>query len=237
MNQQPIIEIFELEKELGNRRVLRGITFEVSAGQRLFLTGANGSGKSTLLRIVAGLSAPTKGSLRIFGHDYRKHGRQIRENLLYLSHETFFYLNLSAMENLDFFLQMLSANNSRLQVSTRRQRQEKIEKALSRCGLFFDRHKKIDELSLGMRHRLAMAKLDLFDARLILLDEAHTGLDQQGEELLDQILDEKMMDASETGQVIVEATHRLAVARRYLEQGSHIRILRLENGLLQPERQ
>ena len=89
-----MIRARDLEKRFGHRRVLRGVSFELERGGMLVVTGPNGSGKTTLMRLLAGLAAPSRGSLEVDVD---------RSRVGFLSHEPLVYRELTAIENLDLF--------------------------------------------------------------------------------------------------------------------------------------
>ncbi len=89
-----MIQARRLEKRYGDKRVLRGVEFDVGRDGFMLVTGPNGSGKTTLLRLCAGLAAPTGGELRV---------EVERGRLGYLAHEPLVYRELTALENLDLY--------------------------------------------------------------------------------------------------------------------------------------
>ena len=89
-----MIRARDLEKRFGRRPVLRGVSFELERGGLLVVTGPNGSGKTTLMRLVAGLAAPSRGTIEVDAD---------RSRIGFLSHEPLVYRELSAAENLDLF--------------------------------------------------------------------------------------------------------------------------------------
>ena len=90
----PVIVGEGLEKRYGRKRVLRGVSFSVPTGVFLVATGANGAGKTTLLRLVADLTAPTRGTISVAGE---------RVDLGFVGHEPLLYRELTALENLELF--------------------------------------------------------------------------------------------------------------------------------------
>src|SRR5206468_3559598 len=89
-----VIRARALEKRYGDKRILRGVEFDVGAHDFLLVTGPNGSGKTTLLRLCAGLAAPSRGELDL---------RAERGRVGYLAHEPLVYRELTALENLDLY--------------------------------------------------------------------------------------------------------------------------------------
>ncbi len=91
-----------VSKLYGGFAALRKVTVEFAAGSSTVVLGENGAGKSTLLRLVAGLIAPTRGTVHVFGDEPRWQRRRIA----YMSHEAMLYDELSAMENLRYFARL-----------------------------------------------------------------------------------------------------------------------------------
>jgi len=137
----------------------------------LLVTGANGSGKTTLLRLLAGLAAPTRGSLDV-GVD--------RARLGFLAHEPLVYRELTGVENLELFGRLYRVP----------ERRERIGMLLERFGLWEARNERVSAFSRGMTQRLALCRALLHGPELLVLDEPYTALDEQGADLLDRALDE-----------------------------------------------
>ena len=160
-----------IEKRYGRRRVLAGIDLDVPLAGFVLVTGSNGSGKTTLLRIVAGLSAPTRGTLEVDVD---------RARMGFLAHEPLVYRELTALENLDLFGRLYRVP----------ERRERIGMLLERFGLWEARGERVSTYSRGMVQRLALCRTLLHDPDLLVLDEPYSALDEQGAELLDRELDE-----------------------------------------------
>src|SRR3954447_359001 len=98
-----IIETHALVKAYGLQPVLRKLDLEIEKGQFVALLGPNGSGKSTLLRLLAGLSKPTSGTIRVGGWELPREAAAVRAQIGMVSHRPLLYDNLTARENLLFF--------------------------------------------------------------------------------------------------------------------------------------
>src|SRR6266511_1003666 len=167
-----MIQARRLEKRYGDKRVLRGVEFDVGRDGFMLVTGPNGSGKTTLLRLCAGLAAPTGGELRV---------EVERGRLGYLAHDPLVYRELTALENLDLYGRLYRVP----------ERRERTGMLLERFGLWDARHERADSYSRGMMQRLALCRTLLHDPDLLVLDEPYSGLDEEGAALLDRELEER----------------------------------------------
>lgn len=159
-----------LEKRYGRKRVLHGLDVELPRAGFLLVTGPNGSGKTTLLRVLAGLTAPTRGTLAV---------EVDRARLGFLAHEPLVYRELTALENLDLFGRLYRVP----------ERRERIGRLLERFGLWEARGERVSSYSRGMAQRLGLCRALLHEPELLLLDEPYAALDGEGARLLDRELE------------------------------------------------
>ena len=164
-----VVRASALEKRYGGHAVLRDVAFEVAAGGTLVVTGPNGAGKTTLLRLLAGLAAPTRGSLEV---------AVARSRIGLVGHEPLVYRELTALENLDLYGRLYRV----------RERRERIGMLLERFGLWDARHQRVSSYSRGMTQRLALCRALLHEPSLLILDEPHSALDADAAALLDDEL-------------------------------------------------
>jgi ABC-type multidrug transport system ATPase subunit len=196
-----VVRAVGLEKRYGPHTVLRDVAFELDRGGTLLVTGSNGAGKTTLLRLIGGLAAPTRGSLEV-GVDRRRIG--------FLGHEPLVYRELTALENLDLYGRLYRVS----------ERRERVGMLLERFGLWEARHQRISSYSRGMTQRLALCRTLLHEPDLVVLDEPHSALDEEGLALLDA----ELLALEGDGRTLVIATHdpgriaSLATARIVLER-------------------
>ena len=103
----PAVRTRGLGRRFGRHWALAHVDLEVASGEVLLLAGPNGSGKTTLLRLIAGLSSPSTGDLRIFGLDPEEHRLGNRHHLTLVSHESYLYDRLTAIETLGVWSRLL----------------------------------------------------------------------------------------------------------------------------------
>lgn len=180
-----VIQATDLALTYGRRaravEALRGIGFELHAGECLGLLGPNGSGKSTTIRLVLGTRKPTRGALQVFGGPA---GRRVaRAQTGYVPEEARRFGALTGRETVDLF--------ARLQgVGPRAARRSRVEEALEWVGLeTAARGQRLATYSRGMARRLAMAAAWVHRPPLLVLDEPTSGLDPLGTEEILRLLD------------------------------------------------
>jgi heme exporter protein A len=191
-----MIEVRKLIKLFGSKKVLRGLDLDVRAGEFVALLGPNGAGKTTFLRILASLSRPTVGDVRVAGYRLPGQAAAVRARLGFVSHMPLLYGDLTAEENLHFFGRMYS-------VPALDQRTGEV---LDLVGLAPRRRDLVRTFSRGMQQRLAIGRAILHDPDVLLFDEPHTGLDQDACDMLDRVLRE----VAASGRTVVMTSHDLA---------------------------
>lgn len=207
-DERAIIEVEGLSKVFGSLPALDGVGFSLARGEFALLLGANGSGKSTLLRLLAGLSKPSGGSVRVGGWQLPREAMAVRAQIGLVAHSPLLYENLSARENLAFF--------ARLYGMKRTDGEARARELLRQVGLLKRADGLVRAYSRGMKQRLSVARALLHQPDLLLLDEPYSGLDQTASAALDELL----LAASREGRTIVLSTHQLErlpqTARRVL---------------------
>ena len=190
------IELKDISHRFGTSWVLKNNTVTIPEGQVVALLGPNGSGKSTLLRILATLLPPTRGDGLIFGYSLRNNKNEIRRRLHWLGHDFQLYQTLSARENLEFFYKLQGEKPN----------PEKIQETLREVSLFAHQNRTVSQFSAGMRKRLSLARLLLKETPLVLLDEPHTNLDQDGRLLMNRCI----ANWKKKGTTLILASHEEA---------------------------
>jgi heme exporter protein A len=193
-----MITVKKLVKRFGPKVVLRGLDFEVDSGEFVALLGPNGAGKTTFLRILASLSRPVMGEVRIAGYQLPQQAAVVRRRLGVVSHLPLLYGDLTAEENLRFYGRMYSIPEM----------EKRITEVLEIVGLAPRRRDLVRTFSRGMQQRLAIGRAVLHDPEVMLFDEPHTGLDQDACEMLDTVLQE----VAARGRTVVMTSHDLSRA-------------------------
>lgn len=192
----PALSATGVTKRFGHRLVLKGINLSVRQGERVAIFGPNGAGKSTFLRILSTVSSPTTGKVEVDGIDPEENPLDARRRIGVISHYPYLYGDLTARENLRFYGRMYDVPDL----------DGRITRTVTRVGLAARLDDKVDTFSHGMQQRLAMARAVLHDPEVLMLDEPEGGLDQDGLNLLVELLTE-----SESGRrrAAVVVTHHL----------------------------
>ena len=172
--------------------VLRSVDLVVHAGQVVGVIGPNGSGKTTLLRILATLMRPTVGTVRILGATLGTDGMTgARRRTALLGHDPGLWGELTLLENLAFVGRLSGAGTG------------KVEEILEKVGLGGAMGRRADHSSHGMQRRVEFARALLTRPDLLLLDEAHAGLDRAAQTLVDVTV----KDVTRRGGAVVLVSH------------------------------
>ena len=193
-----MIQVRKLVKRFGLKSVLQGLDFQVEAGEFVALLGPNGAGKTTFLRILASLSRPALGEVRIAGYRLPQQAAAVRHILGVVSHQPLLYGDLTADENLHFYGRMYGIPGL----------EKRVTEVLGMIGLSMRRRDLVRTFSRGMQQRLAIGRAVLHDPEVVLFDEPHTGLDQDACAMLDNVLRE----VAARGRTVVMTSHDLARA-------------------------
>lgn len=178
----------------GDRRLFAELSFDLQAGEMLYVGGPNGSGKTTLLRMICGLVLPAAGRILWGGEEIHSLDETYRADLLYCGHHTALKDDLSGLENLRFA--------SRL--SGRPVGEDEALAALERMGMDEVADLPARVMSQGQKRRVNLARLLLSRARLWVFDEPFTALDQAAVESLRMALGDHLR----AGGLLVLTTHQ-----------------------------
>ena len=171
-----IITIKDLHKQFGNNVVLNGFDLELFEGENLVVMGKSGSGKSVMIKCVIGLEQPDSGSILVMNEEINKLEQEaldeLRTEIGFLFQGSALYDSMSVRENLEFPLRRHTKKFGVIEDTT-----PLVMEALESVGLAHAIDLMPNELSGGMKRRIALARTLILKPKIILYDEPTTGLD------------------------------------------------------------
>jgi phospholipid/cholesterol/gamma-HCH transport system ATP-binding protein len=208
-NIKPIIEVKDLHKSYGTNHVLDGFHLDLYEGENLVVMGKSGSGKSVMIKCLIGLEQSDSGSIIIMGKNmndiHRKELDEIRTEVGFLFQGSALYDSMSVRENLEFPLRRHTKKFGIIEDTT-----PLVMEALENVGLANTINLMPNELSGGMKRRIALARTLILKPKIILYDEPTTGLDPiTSKEII--ILMKSIQEKYKTSSIII--THDIDCAR------------------------
>jgi ABC-type multidrug transport system ATPase subunit len=204
------IDVHDLHKTYGSRRVVDGLTLAVKSGEICGFLGANGSGKTTTIRMLCGLVKPDGGGGTCLGLDILRDAPRIRLQVGYMTQRFSFYEDLTVAENLDFVAAVYDIAN----------RRQAVQAIMDRMGLADRADQLAGQLSGGWKQRLALTACVLHRPKLLLLDEPTAGVDAKARREFWDLIHDMAAD----GLTVLVSTHYMDEAERcarivYLSDG------------------
>jgi ABC-2 type transport system ATP-binding protein len=201
-----MIEFDNVTRTFARKVAVDGLTLSVPAGELFALLGPNGAGKTTAIKMLTGLLRPTRGSVRVHGHDLVTDVRRATRAIGYVPEEPFLYDKLTGREFLEFAGEMRGLARPVVQDRIRRECQ---------C---FELDDFIDDLaetySHGMRQRLIFASALLHDPPVLVIDEPMVGLDPRSV----RVVKDRLRGLVDAGAIIFMSTHTLAIAEEIADR-------------------
>jgi ABC-type multidrug transport system ATPase subunit len=195
-----VIDVRDLHKNFGARRVVDRLTLQVSQGEICGFLGANGSGKTTTIRMLCGLLVPDSGEGTCLGLDIRRQAPLIRRQTGYMTQRFSYYEDLTVRENLELVAGVYEMDDEKAAVGA----------IMARMDLGRYEHQLAGHLSGGWKQRLALAACVLHRPKLLLLDEPTAGVDAKARrEFWDLI-----HDMAGEGLTVLVSTHYMDEAER-----------------------
>jgi ABC-2 type transport system ATP-binding protein len=195
----PAIEICNIHKNFGQLNALKGVNLTIAQGEFFALLGPNGAGKSTLINILAGLTRPTSGNIRVLGHDVVTQYQQARQLLGVVPQELVFDPFFNVREMLRFQAGYFGRG---------RENDVWIDEILEGLGLTDKAHTNMRRLSGGMKRRALIAQALAHKPPVIVLDEPTAGVDVE----LRQLMWNFIRKLNQQGHTIILTTHYLEEA-------------------------
>ncbi|MGA3005467.1 MAG: ABC transporter ATP-binding protein [Acetobacteraceae bacterium] len=210
MTSDLVIDVHDLHKSYGSRRVVDGLTLAVKSGEICGFLGANGSGKTTTIRMLCGLVKPDGGGGTCLGLDILRDAPRIRLQVGYMTQRFSFYEDLTVAENLNFVADVYDIAN----------RREAVQAIMDRMGLADRADQLAGQLSGGWKQRLALTACVLHRPKLLLLDEPTAGVDAKARREFWDLIHDMAAD----GLTVLVSTHYMDEAERcarivYLSDG------------------
>ena len=163
------VHVSDLRKSYGHVHAVDGISFDVEYGKVFGFLGPNGAGKTTTIRVLTTLVHPTSGIVKIFGKDIVKHSREIKKRMGVVLQEPSFEANVTVDRALELYGLMWRMPGEK--------RRDRARELMEKFDLVSFSNMKNDELSIGQRRRVQVAREFMHDMDLMFLDEPTVGLD------------------------------------------------------------
>ena len=206
------VALTKVSKKLGNKEILRDISFAVEPGDIFGYLGPNGAGKTTTIRVIMGLFKPDSGKVSIMVEDVSRD--EVRAKVGFVLEADGLYDNLTGYENLGYYCRIYGV--AQIQAKVR------IEEMLQLVNLSDRASDKVAAYSKGMRQKLALARAMVHEPELLILDEPTAGVDPSGQiEVRDIILNM----AHKRGKTVFLSSHNLDEVQRICN-----RIALIDNG-------
>ena len=197
---ESILEVKDLKKNYGDFAAVRGITFDIKAGEIFSLLGPNGAGKTTTISMLSTLYKPTAGDASIGGHSISKEPMAVKQVIGVVPQELALYEDLNARENLIFWGQMYGLSGKSLNTH--------VDEVLEQIGLVDKAKNQVKTYSGGMKRRVNIGVGLLHKPRLLFMDEPTVGIDPQSRRA---ILD-TVKDLNRQGMTVLYTTHYMEEA-------------------------
>lgn len=182
-----MIEAKGLKKTFEEKEVLRGVDATFKAGQCSLIIGKSGAGKTVLLKCLVGLETPDEGQVLFDGRDLMdmtpEQTAKLRQEMGMLFQGSALFDSMTLFENVNFPIVMFSDLK-------RRERNARIKECLTRVQLWDSRYKYPDEISGGMKKRVAIARAIAMRPKYLFCDEPTSGLDPETSKVIDLLLRE-----------------------------------------------
>jgi len=169
MEKQPIVELRQLSKTIGKKKIIDNLNLQLYPGQITGFLGPNGAGKTTTIRMMSGLMKPTSGEVIVEGQTVTEHFEETMSKVGVIVENPEMYKYMSGWKNLLHFARMNKSITK-----------ERITEVVEQVGMQNRIHEKVSKYSLGMRQRLGLAQALLHRPKFLILDEPTNGLDPAG---------------------------------------------------------
>ena len=193
-----VLRLDNVSKKIGSRRIVDNLNMSIQKGEVYGFLGPNGAGKTTTIRMIVGLIKPSKGSVRILGHDVQQERRAALSHVGAIVENPEVYSYLSGRKNLLHYACLAGISSTKINI--------RIREVVEQVKLTDRIDDKVKTYSLGMRQRLGFAQALLGNPQLLILDEPTNGLDPAGMREFRQLI----RSIAETGIAVFVSSHLLS---------------------------
>lgn len=193
-----VLRLDNVSKKIGSRRIVDNLNMSIQKGEVYGFLGPNGAGKTTTIRMIVGLIRPSKGSVRILGHDVQQERRAALSHVGAIVENPEVYSYLSGRKNLLHYARLAGISSTKINI--------RIREVVEQVKLTDRIDDKVKTYSLGMRQRLGLAQALLGNPQLLILDEPTNGLDPAGMREFRQLI----RSIAETGIAVFVSSHLLS---------------------------
>jgi ABC-2 type transport system ATP-binding protein len=203
----PVVEATNISKDYGPVKALSSLNLKVMPGEIYGLLGPNGAGKSTMIKIIAGLTEPTSGSIRVLGQDPSENPIAVKSKIGYVSENSTLYDSLSPRDFFEFV--------SSIRKTDQKAASERVARLAPAFGLdqFYD--SPIATLSMGTKQKVSIIAALLHEPPLLLLDEPLNGLDARSSRIVKDII---ALHAKRNNGAVLFSTHIMEVAENVCDR-------------------
>lgn len=195
-----MIHVDRLTRKYDQFEAVSELTFKINPGEILGLIGPNGAGKTTTLRVLSGIIPPSSGSVTLNGHDVVSDAIAARRITGYVPDDPKLFETLTVREHLDFMAAMYEVDDY----------MELATSLLTNFELVGKLDVPVQNLSLGMRQKLAICCAYLTSPQIIIFDEPLTGLDPKGI----QVIQNSIKQCAENGAAVIISSHLLSLVEK-----------------------
>ena len=196
-----ILELKNIEKSFGEKKVLTGVSFKAEGGKAFGLLGRNGAGKTTSIRILMDVFPANSGEVLMDGKpiDYRKVG------IGYLPEERGLYPKKTIIDQLAYFAELKGMNHKAAVKA--------VDYWLERLGMMEYRNKRLDTLSKGNQQKIQLVTALAHDPDIVILDEPFSGLDPVNAMLLKDVVKEQISK----GKIVLFSSHQMSYIEEFCD--------------------
>lgn len=180
------IQVLDLRKSYGQVKAVDGVSFDVKYGKVFGFLGPNGAGKTTAIKVLTTLIRPTSGTVKIFGKDIIKSQKEIKKRIGVVLQEPSFEANLTVERALELYGLMWGVPGEK--------RHDRARELMEIFDLVSFKNMKNDELSIGQRRRVQVAREFMHNMDLLFLDEPTVGLDPSARRILLDYVKKRVQD-------------------------------------------